>query len=326
MAVEGGFSVMTEVREIAYVAVGDNHSKLVAQIISSPGWTVATRMESLHAALEGYASGRYAAVILEDTQQFPAAMHVLREIRNPLLMLAPVMVLLDRDRVDDEHGFTAHFGFTTIVKPVSRMMVIQGFSALSKRILSPSGITAAACARALVQSDQDISGALNGSLLELAKDPGFVHRVANARALTIMRASGGATHGVEAVKRAEAELLRHAKSHPGNIIAFVILGTIYADLSMTVLAKRLMQSASSAAPRFSLTSAIQAQMHLLLGEMEDAILVLLRLLRMRFMPEDTSFSLAKLYCSLGRLDEAEKILTGQAGRFHVLKAAWVEGK
>jgi len=323
--VEGGFWTMSESREIAYVAVGDNHSKLVAQIISSPGWIVAPRLDSLQLALQGYASGRYAAVILEDTQQYPAALHILREIRNPLLMLAPVLVVLDRDRVEDEHGFSTHFGFTTIVKPISRMMVIQGFSALTKRITSPSGITAAACARALVQSDQDITAALNGSLVELAKDPGFVHRVANARALAGLRA-GLVTPTIDAINRAEAELLRHAKSHPGNIIAFIILGTIYAELSMTVLAKRLMQSASSAAPRFSLTSAIQAQMHLMLGEMEDAILVLLRLLRMRYMPEDTSFSLAKLYCSLGRLDEAEKILAGQAGRFHVLKAAWVEGK
>lgn len=316
---------MTDAREIAYVAAGDNHARLVAQIITSPGWVVAQRVESLKIALDGYASGRYAAIILEDTQQMPAALHILREVRNPILMLAPVMVVVDRDRLDDELAFSSHFGFTTMVKPVSRMMVIQSFSALQKKVNSPSGIMAASCAKALMQTDKDIDGVMAGSLVELAKDPAYVHRVANARALTRMR-NGGSAPSTELIKRAEAELLRHAKLHPGNIVAFVILGTIYADLSMTVLAKRLMQSASNAAPRFSLTSALLAQMHLLLGEMEDAILLLLRLLRMRYMPDDTSFSLAKLYCSLGRLDEAEKTLAGQVGRFHVLKAAWVDAK
>ena len=74
---------------------------------------------------------------------------------------------------------------------------------------------------------------------------------------------------------------------------------------MTVLARRLMQSASSAVPRFSLPQVFLAQLHLLLGEMEDAIVVLNQLMRLNYMPEQTSFCLAKLYCSVGRIDQAE---------------------
>lgn len=320
---------MADIREIAYVAVGDNHAQLIAQIVSTQGWRVTTPIDSLGAALQGFATGKYSAIILEDTHQSPVGLHVLRELRNPILHLATMMVLLDKDRAADEAVFSTHFSFHSIVKPLSRMAVIQAFMGLTKRASSPECRASADCARQLASDGPGKNAAVLAGLAELSKNMGYVHRIAHARALFHLGGApandvGKISH--DAFKQTEAELLKHARSHPNNIVAFLILASLYTDLSMTVLARRLMQSASSVAPRFSLGNAFLAQLHLLLGEMEDAITVLGRLMQVRYMPEQTSFSLAKLYCSLGRLDQAEKLLGGQAGRFHALKSAWIESK
>ena len=324
---------MADVREIAYVAVGDNHERHVAQIVSSPEWRIAAGLVTLREALQGFASGKYAGIMLEDTQDYPAALHVFGELRNPVLYLAPVLVLVDKDRIDDEAAFASQFGFVTMVKPLTRMMMIQAFSTLTKRIQSPSGIAAQAFAMALASGIAKEKEDAIAKLALLARDALFVHRAACASALARLNGVAGSffanpsgTLTLEAFSLAEGELLKHAKSHSGNIIAFLILANLYTELSMTVLARRLMQSASSAAPRFSLPQVFLAQLHLLLGEMEDAIVVLTQLMRLNYMPEQTSFSLAKLYCSVGRLDQADKLLAKQTGRFNALKAAWVEAK
>ncbi len=320
---------MADIREIAYVAVGDNHAQLIAQIVSTQGWRVTAPIDSLGAALQGFAAGKYSAIILEDTHQSPAALHVLRELRNPLLYLATMMVLLDKDRAEDEAIFAAHFSFLPIVKPLSRMAVIQAFMGLTKKASSPECRTSAECARQLASGGPGVNVAVSVGLAELSKNMGYVHRVAHVRALSHLGSAAADDVGEishDAFKQTEAELLKHARSHPNNIVAFIILASLYTDLSMTVLGRRLMQSATSVAPKFSLGNAFLAQLHLLLGEMEEAIIVLGRLMQVRYMPEQTSFSLAKLYCSLGRLDQAEKLLAGQIGRFHVLKSAWVESK
>ena len=320
---------MADVREIAYVAVGDNHERHVAQIVSSPEWRVATGLVTLGEALRGFTSGKYAGIIIEDTQHCPAALHVFQELRNPALYLAPTMVLVDKDRIDDETAFASQFGFVTTTKPITRMMMIQAFSSLIKRIQSPSSAAAHACAMALasgVPAEQDRAIA---NIRLLAKDALFVHRAACACALARLSVSAADVPGalkIDAFRAAEGELLKHAKSHSGNIMAFLILANLYMELSMTVLARRLMQSASSAAARFSLPQVFLAQLHLLLGEMEDAIVVLTQLMRLNYMAEQTSFSLAKLYCSVGRLDQADKLLVKQVGRFNALKAAWMEAK
>ncbi len=320
---------MAGVREIAYVAVGDNHERHVAQIVGSPEWRVAGGLVTLGAALQGYASGKYAGILLEDTQDCPAAMHVFQELRNPILYLAPVMVLVDQDRVEDQAAFANHFGFVTMIKPLTRMMMIQAFTNFKRRVHSPSGIAAQASAVGLMSPVPKEQTDAVAQIRLLAKDVVFVHRAACASALAELNRVGANGSGIltlEAFRAAEAELLKHAKSHSGNIIAFLILANLYMELSMTILARRLMQSASIAAPQFSLPKVFLAQLHLLLGEMEDAIVVLTQLMRLNYMPEQTTFALAKLYCSLGRLDHADKILAKQSGRFNALKAAWVEAK
>ena len=87
---------MADIREIAYVAVGDNHERHVAQIVLSPEWRIAAGLVTLSEALRGFASGKYAGIVLEDTQDNPAALHVFGELRNPVLYLAPVLVLVDK--------------------------------------------------------------------------------------------------------------------------------------------------------------------------------------------------------------------------------------
>jgi len=324
---------MADIREIAYVAVGDNHERHVAKIVMSPEWRIAAGVITLSEALRGFVSGRYAGIMLEDTQDYPAALHVFGEVRNPVLYLAPILVLVDKDRVDDEAAFANQFGFVTMVKPLTRMMMIQTFSSLTKRIQSPSGIVAQVCATALASGIAKEKDDAIAKLALLAMDALFVHRAACASAMARLNGLGGSlfanpsgTLTMDAFRLAEGELLKHAKSHSGNIIAFLILANLYTEVSMTVLARRLMQSASSAVPRFSLPQVFLAQLHLLLGEMEDAIVVLNQLMRLNYMPEQTSFSLAKLYCSVGRLDQADKLLAKQSGRFNALKAAWVEAK
>ncbi len=321
---------MAEVREIAYVAVGDNHARHVAQIVASPDWRVSATLLTLNAALQGFVSGKYVAIMLEDTQDCPAALHILRELCNPILYLAPIMILVDKERENDESSFDIHFGFICMMKPISRMVVIQTFTNMVRRINSPSGIAAHACSKAYGNGEGVGPIEALPGFTQLVKDPTFAHRLPNFRALTKLRSVVGDTARggihIDGFRLAEADLLRHAKSFPSNIVAYLILSSLYADYSMTILARRLVQNAAVSAQNFSLATAFLAQLHLLLGEMEDAIIVLGRLLKMRYLPEQTSFSLAKLYCSVGRADQADNLLAGQAGRFNALRAAWIDTK
>lgn len=320
---------MSDVREIRYVAAGDNHYRHVAQIVATSGWHITSPKGTLAEALTDFGLGRCSAIVIEDTQTSPSAAMLFAQLRNPLLYLAPIMIVVDRDRPDDVAAFARHFGFTTILKPVSRMLVVNAFTELTKKIIAPVGRLAGEVAKELISGALGGSEDLSNKLNALCKDPAYVHRVVNAKALIPgFDISSGALQTVSygVFRGIEAELLRHAKSHSGNLLALMNLACFYADFSMTILARRLMQSAASMAQRFSLANVFLAQLHLMLGEQREAIDVMNRLVQMRYYPELTRYSLAKLYFSTGEPDMARAALTDQGGRFAALKAVWMESK
>ncbi|MEY4631309.1 MAG: hypothetical protein RIQ81_1429 [Pseudomonadota bacterium] len=315
---------MAETRLLAYVSQGDNHLRHVAQIISSGDWRLEGKPTTLREALNGCLDGTFSGLIIEDTQQLPLATILLQEMRNPLLYLVPIMVLLDKEREEDAEVLSAHFGFDVVTKPISRLLVAQSFASFNRKTLTDTGKRLALVLREYRASDLARRHAFFDSL---ANDPAVVHRARCAKAaLTLSEGMPGVTTHAAQMKAAEAELLRHAKLFPRNAMAFLLLGGLYAEWSMPVLAKRVFQGAAVAAPRFSICNASLAQMHLLLGEVEEAIGSLSRLLQAGFFPDETSFALAKLYFSIGRVPEANKVLQGQAGRFNILQAAWMDSK
>lgn len=315
---------MSDARLLAYVCEGDNHLRHVSQIIGSSDWKIDSTPLSLREALGKCLEGTVTGLIIEDTHQLPVTIQLMRELRNPLLYLVPIIVLLDKDRRDDADILTSHYGFDVVTKPLSRVMMVQAFTSFVRKIQSDTGRRLAIVLREFNSSDFARRQILLDSL---AGDPVVVHRAKCAKAADMMageKPGDAARHA--AIKAAEAELLRHAKLYPRHVSAFILLGGLYAEWAMPVVAKRIYQAASVVAPRFSNCHAALAQMHLLLGEMEEAIASLRRLLQVGFMPEETSFALAKIFFSIGRVDDANRILQGQAGRFNTLHAAWVEAK
>jgi hypothetical protein len=271
-----------------------------------------------------------AGLILEDTDQLPISLHLMRELRNPLLYLVPVIVLLDKDRKDDASVLASHYGFEVLTKPLSRVLMVQAFSAFVKKFQSNTGQRFSTILKEFSVTDHANRCRLLDSL---ATDPLAVHRANCAKAADILSGDDALNEGNQgkktsssAMKVAESELLRHAKIFPRHVLAFLLLGGLYAEWAMPVLARRIYQAASVAAPGFSLCHASLAQMHLLLGENDDAIANIRKLLQVGFMPDETSFTLAKILFSAGRLDDAGRVLQGQAGRFNALRSAWMEAK
>lgn len=320
---------MSTVREIRYVATGDNHYRHIAQIVATNGWHLTPPAASLGQALSEYAAGRCAGIIVEDTQTLPVGSILFEQLRNPLLYLAPLLVVIDRDRPDDQAGFEKHFNFSSLLKPISRMMVVTSFSDFTRKISSNAGKLAQEIAGNLAQSTPAMSSELADQFAALSTDAAYTHRAVAARSLVpAFDFAESAMKGISftTFKSVEADLLRHAKSHSGNLLAFLILAGFYADFSMTMLARRLMQSAASTAQRFSVANIFLAQLHLMLGEETQAIEVMNRLIRMRYCPELTGFALAKLYFSTGQSELARNVLQDQGGRFQTLKAAWIDPK
>lgn len=300
-------------RRVACVlSQGSQATLYLKELLRSIGWHLLKSTSSVAEAV-GLLEARQAfLLIVDDDFDEPALIRVRQLQRYMAGLCSPLFIFLYSEH--SEHGEPlARLGLNAIAKkPLTPSLFLPAFQTLVRQWEQPA---LRSLHEGLVRylGDHD-SSAWFALLLKVRNIAELAEFSVPVLALMLRQS--------QRLEEAEKLLIQSVKKEPQNLKVILSLGDLYTAHAMPEMARRLYLTAQKSMKNRHFLLAELAQIAMMQGNFEDALLILEELRRDGFMRDKVESMMARLYFSLGQVDKAAVLLAAKKGLWQKMLKSW----
>ena len=291
---------------------GGNLGMMLREMIRSYNWKLIEQTDSLATAFDKIATGSIQMMIVNESEQVPAAWVLKKQLQHKTAMLTPSLFLCTTMNTGhDTAALDKILATESVVKPLSPERFLPAFTkVLNKWSVGPLDEIRNIAAQLAMKNDRT---ALT-QLARMAQDPAAAAIAGPCLAVFLMENGD--------LKAAEKVLLGALKLSPKNLGIILSLSGFYLKTAMPGLALRILTEARNFFhnPRVLYTDLIVT--HLMLNQVRETVPILIDMMKREYMPELAKSYLARVFFTEGMKYEFEEMMKGQNANFLKFTRAW----
>jgi DNA-binding response OmpR family regulator len=298
-------------QEAIVVSENENFHMMVRQLLRTYNWTTSVSTNSVRDAIDSVRIGKVSLVILDDTRELPAIRTLRAMMADTVCLLTPVLAIIS-EACTSEISMIQMMGRPGIIqKPFTPSKFVPVFSQLVKTWEKPPFLNLRSAADDFIQGNTVQGIKKLGALLDNKEVLSFSAQVIALR----YRAAGK-------LKEAEAILLKTLKLNPRNISIILSLVDLYNEAAMPHLARKFLNVAQNSYTQATSLIPDMVQTDLMMGNLEEAIFLLMPLFNRNALDIRSVNFLARLLLAEGREQEAERVMIEYRGVLKKMSEIW----
>lgn len=295
---------------VVITQANQNVGMLLKELLRNFNWTVIQTTSSIRSGIENIHQGNASLIIVDDSQEYPAASILRCLLCDPVTSITPTLSFVANNNRSDRAALSNLGRPLLVEKPLTPNRFIPGFKTLLKVWSSGYYLAVRQAIDCIISGNEEAGLRILTRLSNTAKARALV-----APALSFYcRANGN-------IKAAEKILLNALKSMPRNLGLILSLSDLYFHTAMPHTALRLIKGAVTTYGNTLSIMADKFQAEYMMQDVDGAIHALRDLQDRGYFPQEyQNFMAGLLYCE-GRIAEFQKQI-GSSARATRFKAAW----